>query len=199
MDLGGAPEQAQPDGKGRIYVDLEDKSKVAVVDAAALKVTGQYDLAGKGGTPAGLGLDAKNHILFVACRTPQVMVIMNANDGKIITTLPIGRGSDGAGFNANTREAFSSQGDGTLTVIKENSPTDFAVEQTVETPQGAKTMTIDGKTNHILLMTAEYAAPPAPATPPANPPAGDAGRGRGGRGGRGQMVPDSFTLIEVGK
>jgi DNA-binding beta-propeller fold protein YncE len=196
LDLGGAPEQAQSDGKGHVYVDIEDKSTIAVVDAKAMTVTGHYDLAGKGGTPAGLGLDAKNNILFVACRNPQVMVMMNALDGKIITTLPIGRGSDGAGFNPKTMEAFSSQGDGTLTVIKENSPTDFAVEQTVETPQGAKTMTIDGKTNHILLMTAEYAAPPAPATPLATPPA--EGRGRG-RGGRGQMVPDSFMLIEVGK
>ena len=152
QDLGGAPEQAQSDGKGHIYVDIEDKSTVAVVDAKALKVTGQYDLQGKGGTPAGLALDIKNNILFVACRTPQVMVMMSATDGKIITTLPLGRGSDGAGFNAKTMEAFSSQGDGTLTIIKENSPTDFAVAQTVETPQGAKTMTIDGKTNHVLLM-----------------------------------------------
>jgi hypothetical protein len=198
-DLGGAPEQAQSDGKGKVYVDIEDKANIAVVDAKALTVTGHYDLAGKGGTPAGLGLDIKNNILFVACRTPQVMVMMNATSGNIITTLPIGRGSDGAGFNARTMEAFSSQGDGTLTVIKENSPTDFAVEQNVETPQGAKTMTIDGKTNHVLLMSAEYAAPPAPAAPPAAPPADGRG-GRGGRGGgRGQMVPDSFMLIEVGK
>jgi len=211
MDLGGAPEQGQSDGKGHVYVDIEDQSNVAVVDAKELKVTAHYDLAGKGGTPAGLGLDAKNHILFVACRNPQVMVMMNAEDGKIITTLPIGRGSDGAGFNPKTMEAFSSQGDGTLTVIKENSPTDFVVEQTVETPQGAKTMTIDGKTNHILLMTAEYAPPPATppaaapvATPPAGagapPPGGRGGpAGRGGRGGRGALIPDSFTLIEVGK
>jgi len=172
---------------------------VAVIDAKALTVTGHYDLAGKGGTPAGLGLDAKNGILFVACRNPQVMVMMNAKDGKIVTTLPIGRGSDGAGFNPKTMEAFSSQGDGTLTVIKENSPTDFAVEQNVETPQGAKTMTIDGKTNHVLLMTAEYAPPPAaPPAPPAGTPAPEAGRGRGRGPGR-QMLPDSFQIVMVGK
>ncbi len=196
MDLGGAPEQAQSDGKGHIYVDIEDKNNVAVVDAKTLTVTAHYDLGDKGGTPAGLGLDAKNHILFVACRNPQVMVMMNALDGKIITTLPIGRGSDGAGFNSKTMEAVSSQGDGTLTVIKEKSPTEFEVLQNVETPQGAKTMTIDEKTGHVLLMTAEYAPPPAapPAPAPGAPPA--AGRGRGGRG---QMIPDSFMLIEVGK
>jgi DNA-binding beta-propeller fold protein YncE len=206
MDLGGAPEQAQSDGKGHIYVDIEDKDNVAVVDAKTMTVTAHYDFGGKGGTPAGLGLDAKNGILFVACRTPQVMVMMSAKDGKIISTLHIGRGTDGAGFNPNTMEAFSSQGDGTLTVIKENSPTDFVVEQTVETPQGAKTMTIDGKTNHVLLMSAEYVTPPAPPAPPADaappaagaPPAGGRGGGRG-RGPARQMVPDSFMLIEVGK
>jgi DNA-binding beta-propeller fold protein YncE len=201
LDIGGAPEQAQSDGKGTIYADVEDKDNVAVIDAKEMKVTGHYDLAGKGGTPAGLGLDAKNGILFVACRNPQVMVMMNAKDGKVITTLPIGRGSDGAGFNPKTMEAFSSQGDGTLTVIKENSPTDFVVEQTVETPQGAKTMTIDGKTNHVLLMTAEYAPPPAaPPAPPAGTPPPEAGRGGGrGRGPGRQMLPDSFQIIMVGK
>lgn len=196
VDLGGAPEQAQSDGKGTIYVDIEDKDNVAVVDAKTLTVKAHYELAGKGGTPAGLGLDAKNGILFVACRNPQVMVIMSAKDGGIITTLPIGRGSDGAGFNPKTMEAFSSQGDGTLTIIKEKSPKDFDVEETVQTPQGAKTMTIDSKTNHILLMTAEYTPPPAP---PAGAPPAEAGRGGRGRGGRGQMVPDSFQIIMVGK
>jgi DNA-binding beta-propeller fold protein YncE len=197
LDIGGAPEQAQSDGKGTIYVDVEDKDKIAVIDAKTMTVKTQYDLAGKGGTPAGLGLDAKNGILFVACRNPQVMVMMSTKDGSIISTLPIGRGSDGAGFNPKTMEAFSSQGDGTLTIIKEKSPTDFEVEQNVETPQGAKTMTIDGKTDHILLMTAEYApAPPPPPPPPAGTPPPAGGRGRGpGR----SMLPDSFTLIMVGK
>ena len=131
----------------------------------------------------------KNHILFVACRKPANMVMMNAEDGKIIDTLPLGTGTDGAVFNPATMEAFSSQGDGTLTVIKENSPTSFVVEQTVQTPVRAKTLTLDSKTNHILLITAEFAPPPAPATPP---PAG-------GRGARGVMVPDSFSIIVVGK
>jgi DNA-binding beta-propeller fold protein YncE len=193
IDLGGAPEQAVSDGKGRIYVDIEDKGNVAVVDAKTMTVTAHYDLAGKGGTCAGLALDAKNNILFAACRNPQNMVILSATDGKIIDVLPLGRGTDGAGFNPNTMEAFSSQGDGTLTVIKENSPTSFAVEQTVQTMTGAKTMTLDMKTGKIFLIAAEYAAPPTPPTPaPAD--------GRGGRGGgRGQMVPDSFSIVVVGK
>lgn len=181
IDLGGAPEQAVTDGKGHVYVDIEDKDNIAVVDAKTLKVTTHYDLAGKGGGPAGLALDAKNHILFAACHEPATMVILNADDGKIITTLPIGKGVDGAGFNPNTMEAFSSQGDGTLTVVKENSPTSLAVEQNVQTKPGARTMTVDTKTNQIFLVTAEFTPPPA------------------GTRGRGQMVPDSFSIVAVGK
>jgi DNA-binding beta-propeller fold protein YncE len=190
LDLGGAPEQAVTDGKGHIYVDIEDRDNVAAVDAKTLTVTGHYELGDKGGTPAGLAFDVKNHILFVACRKPANIVMMNADDGKIITALPIGAGTDGAVFNPATMEAFSSQGDGTLTVIKENSPSSFVVEQTVQTPARAKTLTLDSKTNNILLITAEFAPPPAPTTPP---PAG----GRGG--GRGAMVPDTFSIVVVGK
>jgi DNA-binding beta-propeller fold protein YncE len=186
IDLGGAPEQAASDGKGHLYVDLEDKDSVAVVDARTMKVTGQYSLNGKGGGNAGLALDVKNHILFVACRNPQTMVMLDANDGKYLDALPIGRGCDGAVFNPRTRECFSSQGDGTLTVIKENSPTSFAVEQTVTTMPGAKTLTLDSKTGKILLITAEYG--PAPSPPPA-----------GARFNRGPMLPGSFSILVVGK
>jgi DNA-binding beta-propeller fold protein YncE len=180
VDLGGAPEQAVTDGKGHLWVDLEDKDNIAAVDAKTLKVTAHYDLAGKGGGPGGLALDEKHHILFAACHEPATMVILNAEDGKVITTLPIGKGVDGAGFNPHTMEAFSSQGDGTLTVIKENSPSSFEVEQNVQTRPGARTMTVDTKTNQIFLITGEF-APPAP----------------GQR--RGPMVPDSFSIIVVGK
>ena len=196
IDLGGAPEQAASDGKGRVYIDLEDRNKVAVVDPQALKVLTQYDLGGKGGTPAGLALDAKNHVLFVCCRNPATCVVLNADDGKILATLPIGAGTDGATFNPATMEAFSSNRDGTLTVIKENSPTDFVVAQNVTTKPGAKTCTLDAKTNRVLLITAEYAAPvPAPAPANGESPAPQKGRG----GGRGQMVPDSFSILVVGR
>jgi DNA-binding beta-propeller fold protein YncE len=184
VDLGGAPEQAVTDGNGHIYVDIEDKNNVAVVDAKTMQVTAHYDL-GENKTPAGLAFDVKNQILFVACRNPAVSVIMNAADGKIITTLPIGSGVDGAGFVPETREAFSSQGDGTLTIIKENSPTAFEVEQNVRTMPSAKTMTIDAKTNHVLLIGAEFGAAP---------PSETVGRPR-----RGPLVPGSFAILEVGK
>jgi len=186
LDLGGAPEQAASDGQGHLYIDIEDKANIAVVDAGTLAVTAHYDLEGKGGECAGLAMDAKNGILFAACRNPQNMVILNAADGKIITVLPIGAGTDGAVFNPSTMEAFSSQRDGTLTVIKENSPKSFAVEQNVQTMPSAKTMTLDAKTNHLLLIAAEFGPPPA------SPPAG-------GRPNRGPMVPDSFSILVVGK
>jgi DNA-binding beta-propeller fold protein YncE len=193
IDVGGAPEQAATDEKGHIYVDVEDKDNIAVIDAKTMTVTGHYDLTGKGGGPGGLALDAKNHILFAACHDPAVMVILNANDGKIITTLPIEAGTDGAGFNPNTMEAYSSQGNGTVTVIKESSPTSFAVEQTVQTMPGARTMTVDTKANHVLTMSFEYGPTPPPSAAPAPAPAG---RGRGPA--RGPQLPDSFTIVEVG-
>ena len=185
LDLGGAPEQAASDGKGRIYVDIEDKGEVAVVDAKDRKVIGRYDLQGKGNGCAGLALDVKNEILFAACREPHNMVILRAVDGKILDTQPIGQGTDGATFDLKTMEAFSSQRDGTLTIVKEVNPTTFTVEQTLKTMTGGKTLTFDAKTGHILIIAAEF-GPPAPPTP-------------GGRAGRAQMVPDSFTILMVGK
>jgi hypothetical protein len=198
IDLGGMPEQGVTDGKGHLYFDLEDKGSIAAVDANTLKVTATYSLEGKGDGCTGLALDAKNHILFASCRDPQAMVILSADDGKIITTLPIGPGADGAVFNPNTMEAFTSAGgDGTLAVIKENSPTSFVVEQNVTTMPGgnAKTLTLDTKTNRILIIAAEYGPPPPP--PPAGAPSGGRGGGRGAA--RGPIVPDSFSILVVGK
>src|SRR5580700_6149448 len=131
IDLGGAPEEAATDGHGRIYVDIVDKAAIAVIDANTMKMVGKYDVSSRGSGCAGLALDAKNGILFAACRDKSNMVILSAADGHILTDLPTGAGCDGVTFNPDTMEVFSSQGDGTLTVIKENSPTDFAVEQTV--------------------------------------------------------------------
>jgi YVTN family beta-propeller protein len=185
LDLGGAPEQAVFDGKGHLYVDLEDKDSIAVVDIKALTVVKTFSLNGKGGGCAGLAIDAKNGILFASCRSPQKMVILSAADGKIIDALPIGNGSDGAVFNPATMEAFSTQGDGTLTVVKENSPTSFAVEQTVKTPLRARTLTLDAKTSHIITVTAEFGPPPPPEP--------------GKRPGRGAMILGTFSIIVVGK
>ncbi len=124
QDLGGAPEQAASDGKGHVWVDLEDKDAVAAVDAKTLQVTATYDISSKGKGPAGLGYDPKNNVLFATCHDPAMMVSLSAKDGKVIDAFPIGPGTDGGGFNPKTSEAFSSNGgDGTLTIVKSKSPT----------------------------------------------------------------------------
>jgi hypothetical protein len=166
-----AVEQGVTDGEGHLYFDVANAHHVAVVDAKTLKVTGHFDLGDKGNGPAGLAIDAKNHILFAMCRggrggTP-ACVVLSAVDGKVITTLPLAGGSDGAVFNPRTGEAVSSHGNGTLSVIKENSPTDFVLAETVKTKAGAKTCALDEKTGRVIVITRE-AAP------------GGGGQGRGG-------------------
>ena len=196
IDVGGAMEQAQSDGQGKLYVDVEDENKIAVVDMKTMKVITKYDLGDKGEGPGGLGLDVKNHILFAMCHSRNC-VVLNADDGKVLATLPIGNGTDGGGFNPNTMEAFSSQSDGTLTIIKESSPTSFAVEQTVQTKSGCRTSSLDARNNQIIVICTERAAQPA-AAPAANAPAPDANPPGGGRrGGRGG--PGNLDVLWVGR
>jgi DNA-binding beta-propeller fold protein YncE len=187
IDVGGAMEQAQSDGQGKLYVDVEDQKKIAVIDVKTLKVIAKYDLGEGAGEPSGLGFDVKNHLLFAMCSNPSVCVVMNANDGKVLTTLPIGNGTDGGGFNPNTMEAFSSQRDGTLTIIKETSPTSFAVEQTVQTKPGCKTCSLDTKNDRIILICTER-APEGATTSTTNSPPG------GRRGG-----PGNLDVLFVGR
>lgn len=184
MDLGGAPEEAATDIQGHIYVDIEDKDEIAVIDTKNLTVTARYGLEGKGGGPGGLALDAKNGVLFATCHKPATMVILKAQTGQILAVEPIGHGTDGALFNPETGEAFSSNGaDGTLSVIKESSPSSFAVEQTLPTMDGARTSTLDLQTGRIFLIAAEFG--PAPSPPP--------------QGGwvRRPMIPGTFTILTV--
>ena len=189
--LDGEPEQSVLDGKGRLYIDLEDKNSIAVVDTATLKLTATYDISSYGGGCAGLAMDRVHGVLFAACRAKNNMIVVNAATGKIITTLPTGVGCDGATFNATTGEVFSTQGDGTLTVIKDNAKnstpaaTDFVVEQTVKTPLRARTITLDAKTGHLITITAEYGPAPAAVA--------------GQRAARPPMVPGSFEIVVVGK
>jgi DNA-binding beta-propeller fold protein YncE len=203
IDLGGSPEQAASDGQGHVYIDIEDQDKIAVVDANTLKETTNYSLGGKGGGPGGLGLDAKNHLLFAMCHDPATCVVLSAGDGTILGTLPIGQGTDGGGFNPNTMEAFSSQRDGTLTIIKENSPTSFEVEQTVQTKLGAKTCTLDTKNNHIVLIAVERppaaAATAGSAAAPAPAPAGGEQPGAEQRVRRGNRGPGFLDILVVGR
>jgi hypothetical protein len=132
------------------------------------------------------------------CHDPATCVVLSAEDGKILATLPIGNGTDGGGFNPNTMEAFSSQRDGTLTIIKETSPASFEVEQTVQTKPRAKTCTLDIKNDHIILITTEAASAPPPATgASAHPPASADQAGGGQRGGRGG--PGFLDILVVGR
>jgi DNA-binding beta-propeller fold protein YncE len=194
----GAMEQAQSDGQGKLYADIENQKKIAVVDVKAMNVITTYDLGETAGEPGGLGLDVKNHILFAMCANPNVCVVVNANDGKVLATLPIGNGTDGGGFNPKTMEAWSSQRDGTLTIIKENSPTSFAVEQTVQTKAGCKTSSLDTKNNRIVLICTERAPQAAAATnAPAPATATNAPGGR--RGGRGGGGPGNLDVLWVGR
>jgi hypothetical protein len=159
-----------------------------------MKAVAHYPFGDKGGGCNGLTLDNKNHVLFAACARsgnppadppqPQ-MVILNAVDGKILATLPLAGGSDGAAFNPATMEAFSSHGNGTMTIVKETSPTTFEVEQNLQTINFARTLTFDSKTNHLFVMADERG--PAPPTP------------TGGRAGRGAAIPETFTILMIGK
>ncbi len=199
VDVGGAMEQAQSDGQGKLYVDVEDEKKIAVVDVKTLKVITKYDLGDSAGEPGGLGLDVKNHILFAMCARPDVCVILNADDGEVLSALPIGNGTDGGGFNPNTMEAFSSQRDGTITIIKESNPTSFAVEQTVQTKTGCKTCSLDTRNNRIIVICTERApqaaaATNAPAATTATNAAVGQRRGGGGRGG-----PGTLNVLWVGR
>jgi len=195
IDLGGVPEEGVPDGKGMLYVVMQDpQGSVTAVDVKAMKAIAHYPFGDKGGCN-GLALDVKNRVLFAECGRsgnppsdpPQpMMVVLSANDGKILTTLPLAGGSDGAMFNPSTMEAYSTQGNGTLTIVKENSPTSFEVEQNLQTMNGARTIAFDSKTNHIFTMSDERG--PAPPPPPG-----------GGRPPRGAAIPGSFTILMIGK
>jgi DNA-binding beta-propeller fold protein YncE len=195
IDLGGVPEQGVADGKGMLYVVMQDPvGSVTAVDVKTMKATGHYSFVDKGGCN-GLALDVKNQVLFAACGrsgNPPVqpaqpmMVILSAKDGKILASLPLAGGSDGAAFNPSTMEAFSTQGNGTMTIVKEKSPTNFEVEQNLQTMNGARTVTFDSKTGHLFAMSQERgpAPPPSPG---------------GGRGGQGTAVPGSFTILMIGR
>lgn len=190
VDLGGQPEQAVSDGKGTVYVNIMDKANIAVVDAKKLAVTTHYDLSSKNvDNGSGLSLDAKNHILFAYWRVPSpLVVVVNAENGDIITTLPTATNVDTVAFNPATREAISTAGAGSIVFIKENSPTSFTVEQRLQTTLGARTMVLDTKTNHVLTVAFQYGPVPANAPPPV-----------AGRIALGPPVPDSFTILMAGK
>jgi DNA-binding beta-propeller fold protein YncE len=175
--LGGSPEFLASDGTGKVYVNIEDQDVVAVVDLESRKVIARWPVA-PGGHPVGMALDRKTHRLFVGCRNPQKMVVMSADTGKILETLPIGAGVDAAAFDAG--QAFASCRDGSLTVVSEKAGK-YEVAQVVKTRIGAKTLGLDPSTHKIYLPTAEFEVQPAGST------------------SRPKPKPNSFMVVEVAR
>ena len=190
IPLGGRPEYAAADGKGKIYANIESTSEVVEIDSAKLVVTKRFPLA-PGEEPSGLAVDAAHHLVFSGCHN-KMMTVLDVAAGKVIATVPIGSGVDANGFDPGTGLAFSSNGDGTLTVARRaGQPGKFEADN-VKTQQGARTMALDLKTHNVYLATAQFEAPPA-AAPGAAPEKGEKGRGRP------TMVKDSFMVLVVGK
>jgi DNA-binding beta-propeller fold protein YncE len=181
--LGGAPEFSRADGNGKVYVNLEDVSEVVEIDSRKLAVTRRFSLA-PGEEPSGMGFDVAHHHIFSGCAN-EVMTVLDTETGKIITTLPIGEDCDGAGFDATTGLAFSSNGEGTVTVVKESSPGKFEVAETVTTQPGSRTMTIDPKTHNLYVPAAQFGPAPAPTAEDPEP--------------RPPVIKGSFVLLVIGK
>jgi hypothetical protein len=160
-------------------VNLEDKSAVAEIDAAGLRVTRQWPLA-PCENPSGLAIDRVHHVLFSGCRN-KVMAISDATSGALVTTVAIGQGVDACRFDPGTQLAFASNGDGTLTVIHEDTPTKFAVVANVPTKRGARTMEIDLQSHRVYTATADFGPPPAPTAERPRP--------------RPSIVPGTFALL----
>jgi DNA-binding beta-propeller fold protein YncE len=165
LELPGKPELAVTDDRGNVYVNLEDEAKVSKIDARRRKVVATWPL-GTCEEPTGLAIDRRHRRLFSACANRQ-MAILDARDGRVVQSVPIGERPDGAAFDPATSDAFSSNSDGTLTVVHENGPDHFMVAATVPTPPRSRTIVLDGKTHRVILATAEFE--PAPADPHRRP------------------------------
>jgi DNA-binding beta-propeller fold protein YncE len=176
IDLGGKPEFLAVDGAGKAYINLEDKNQIAVVDLKARKVLAHWPVA-PGGSPVGMSMDTKSHRLFIGCRNPQKLIVMSAEDGKVLADLPIGAGVDATKFDGS--QAFATCRDGGLYVAGETSPGKFEIVQTVKTPLGARTMDVDASAHKIYLPTAEF-----------EPSTGS---------GRPSMKPGTFKIVVVGR
>ncbi|HEX9545138.1 MAG TPA: hypothetical protein VF955_08130 [Pyrinomonadaceae bacterium] len=179
IPLGGKPEFAVADEKGHVFVNIEDKSEIVQFDSNKLAVENHWSLA-PGEEPSGMAIDRKHRRLFSVCSN-KLMVVVSADDGKVVTTLPIGTGTDAAGFDLETGLAFSSNGDGTLTVVHEDSPDKYSVIENVTTLRRARTMALDEKAHQVYTVSSEFGTTPAPTAEQPRP--------------RPPMVPGTFTLL----
>jgi DNA-binding beta-propeller fold protein YncE len=182
IKLDGKPEFAVSDGKGGVFVNIEDKSELVSLDPEKLVVKARWPLA-PCQEPSGLAMDRKNRRLFSGC--DKLMAIVDADSGKIVSTLPICDGVDATAYDDETHLAFASCHDGKLTVIREESPDKFSVAETVTTQEGARTMTLDPKTHNVFTVTAKFGPRPAPTADNPHP--------------RPPILPDSFVVLVVGR
>ena len=181
--LGGKPEAGVADGKGHIFVNVEDTSEIAEFDAHKLTIDKRWKIA-PGEGPSGLAMDVKTRRLFSVCN--KMMVVSDADKGQVVTTVPIGTGPDGAAFDPELKYAFSTNGgDGTLSVVHEDSPDKYSLVENVPTLRRARTIALDEKTHSVYTVTAEFGQAPAPTAEQPRP--------------RPPMVPGSFTLVVVGR
>jgi DNA-binding beta-propeller fold protein YncE len=176
IDLDGAPEFAVPDGAGNVFVNLEDKSTLLKIDADKMKVLERWPLA-PGETPTGLAMDTKAKRLFVGCRN-KLLVVVNAENGKVVDKQPIGERVDAAAFDPETGNVFASCGDGTVTVIHADGDDKYSVVETIKTKTGSKTMALDRKTHRLFLPSADFKAT---------------------GGGRPMVVPKTFAVLVFAK
>ena len=175
VDLGGKPEFGVTAGDGKLYVNIEDKSEIAEIDANGMRVVRRWSLA-PCTSPSGLAIDVAHHRLFSVCRN-KVMAISDIDGGRVVATIPIGAGVDAARYDAGTQNAFASNSDGTLTVVHEDGPDRYQVVQTVTTMQGARTMEIDPRTHTVYTVSAKFG--PVPVGQRRRPP----------------VLPGTFTLL----
>jgi YVTN family beta-propeller protein len=177
IPLGGKPETPASDGKGKLYVNIEDKGQIAEVDVTKQVVLNTWPIA-PCEEPSALAFDVEHHRLFAGCGN-KMMAVVDSDSGKVVTTVPIGEGVDAGAFNPKTQEVFMSCGEGVLTVIHEDTPDKYTVKQNLATAKGARTMALDRDNNVVYLVTAQREDKPVPP------------------GQRPTMVPGSFELIVV--
>jgi DNA-binding beta-propeller fold protein YncE len=184
FNVGGKPETGITNGAGAIYVNLEDANEIVVFDSKTLVINKRFKLS-PGEEPTGLAFDKQTHRLFSTCRKSELMMVMDADNGNVIARLPIGKMTDGAIFNDQSKFVACSNGEGTITIVKELAPDKFEVVDTIVTARGAKTLAFDRKTEHLYTVTAQLGDTPAPTVENPKP--------------RPAIIPGTFMLLEYGK
>jgi DNA-binding beta-propeller fold protein YncE len=182
IQLPGGPEFAVADGRGHVYVNLEDKSQVVQIDSRSNKIEHTWTLS-PGEGPTGIAMDPKTDRLFIGCAN-QTMIVMDAKHGNILKVLPIGKGVDAVAFDPSTKQAFSSNGEGNVTIVREVNPKSFEVAQTLETQRGARTIALNPKTHNIYLITADFGPTPEATKEKPHP--------------RPQILPNTFVVLKYG-